>query len=178
MEHKVKKKQQNSKTCLVCGLVKRTRIVKHPFYELDNDELVAIFKPLQEHQSYPGRLHGGIAAAILDETIGRVIMIEDEKMFGVTVDLNFKYRKPVPLDQELRVVARLTRNSSRIFEGTGEILLADGEAAVTGWGKYMKIPMAKMTEFDPEEEKWQVVLTENGSRNNRQRGLITSQRGL
>lgn len=160
MEHKVKKKQQNSKTCLVCGLENELGL-KASFYELDNDELVAIFKPLQEHQSYPGRLHGGIAAAILDETIGRVIMIEDEKMFGVTVDLNLKYRKPVPLDQELRVVARLTRNSSRIFEGTGEILLADGEAAVTGWGKYMKIPMAKMTEFDPEEEKWQVILTEN-----------------
>lgn len=156
MEHQVKKKQQNSKTCLVCGLENEFGL-KASFYELDNDELVAIFKPLEEHQSYPGRLHGGIAAAILDETIGRVIMIEDEKMFGVTVDLNLKYKKPVPLDRELRVVARLTRNSSRIFEGTGEILVANGEVAVTGWGKYMKIPIGKMTEFDPEEEKWQVV---------------------
>ena len=92
MEHKVKKKQQNSKTCLVCGL-KNEFGLKASFYELENDELVAVFRPLDEHQSYPGRMHGGIAGAILDETIGRAIMIRDENLFGVTVELNLKYIK-------------------------------------------------------------------------------------
>ncbi len=156
MEYKVRKKQQNSKTCLVCGL-KNEFGLKASFYELENDELVAVFNPLEEHQSYPGRLHGGIAAAILDETIGRAIMIKDENMFGVTVDLDLKYRQPVPLDQELRVVARITRDTSRLFEGTGEILLANGKIAVSGHGKYMKILIDKMTEFDPEEEEWKVT---------------------
>jgi len=37
-------------------------------------ELPAVFRPRQEHQSYPVRLHGVIIATILDEAIGRAIM--------------------------------------------------------------------------------------------------------
>lgn len=160
MEYKVKKKQQNSKTCFVCGL-KNEFGLKAAFYELENDELVAVFRPLKEHQSYPARMHGGIAAAILDETIGRLVMIKDEQVFGVTVELNIKYKKPVPLDEELRVVARTTRDTRKLFEGTGEILLQNGEVAATGHGKYWKIPMQEMTEFDPEEQEWLVHMSDH-----------------
>ncbi len=160
MEYKVRKKQQNSKKCLVCGL-KNELGLKASFYELENDELVAVFKPLEEHQSYPGRMHGGMAGAILDETIGRLIMAKDENLFGVTVELNLKYKKPVPLDEELRVVARITRDNRKLFEGSGEILLKNGEVAVTAHGKYWKIPMSEMTEFDPEEQEWKVFSSES-----------------
>ena len=74
MHYRVKAKQQNTKMCLVCGL-KNPFGLQTAFYELESDELLAIFKPMEEHQSYPGRLHGGIATAILDETIGRAIMM-------------------------------------------------------------------------------------------------------
>jgi uncharacterized protein (TIGR00369 family) len=125
-------------------------------FELDNDELVAVFTPLEEHQSYPGRLHGGIAGAILDETIGRAILIKDKNAWGVTVELNLKYKKPVPLNEELRVVGRITRDSKRLFEGTGEILLANGDIAVTAYGKYIKMPIGKIADFDEQDEEWKV----------------------
>lgn len=156
MKHKVVGKQHNSRKCLVCGL-RNDLGLKASFYELDNDELVAIFKPLEEHQSYPGRLHGGIAAAILDETIGRAILIRDKNAWGVTVELNLKYKKPVPLDEELRVVGRITKDSKRLFEGSGEILLANGDIAVTACGKYMKMPIDKIADFDEEDEEWKVI---------------------
>jgi len=158
MKKSVVKKQQNSKKCLVCGL-KNDLGLKASFYEMDNDELIAIFKPREEHQGYPERLHGGIAGAILDETIGRAIMIKDDTFWGVTVELNLKYKKPVPLNQELRVRGRITKDSSRLFEGTGEILLPNGDIAVTAWGKYMKMSNGKITDFKNEELNWQVVLS-------------------
>lgn len=160
MEYKIIKKQENSKKCLVCGMQNELGL-KASFYELENDELVAIFKPLEEHQSYPGRMHGGMAGAILDETIGRLIMAKDPSLFGVTVELNLKYKKPVPLDKELKVIARITRDTRKLFEGTGELLLENGEVAVTGYGKYWKIPMNEMEEFDPEEQEWKVIPSEN-----------------
>lgn len=160
MEYKVNKKQQNSRKCLVCGLQNDLGL-KASFYELENGELVAVFTPIEEHQSYPRRMHGGIAGAILDETIGRLMMIKDPTLFGVTVELNLKYRKPVPLNEELRVVARVTRDTRKLFEGTGEILLKNGDVAVSGWGKYWKIPMKEMEEFDPEEQGWKVIPSES-----------------
>lgn len=157
MQYRVMKKQQNSKKCFVCGMQNDFGL-KAAFYELENEELLAIFTPQEEHQSYPGRMHGGIAAAILDETIGRLIMIKDESMFGVTVDLNLKYKKPVLLNEELRVVARITRDTRKLFEGEGEILLKNGEVAAAAHGKYWKIPMKEMIEFDPVEQEWAVYV--------------------
>ena len=156
MKHRITKKQHNSKKCLVCGL-KNDLGLQASFYELENGELVAIFKPLEEHQSYPERLHGGVAAAILDETMGRAIMISDQGAWGVTVELNIKYKKPIPLDQELRVVGRITKDSSRLFEGTGEIILPNGDIAAIGSGKYMKMPIDKIANFDNDEQEWQTL---------------------
>jgi acyl-coenzyme A thioesterase PaaI-like protein len=157
MLHTVTAKQPNSKMCLVCGL-KNPFGLHTSFFELDNNELLAVFKPSGEHQSYPGRLHGGIISTILDETIGRAIMIQSEgDIWGVTVDLQIRFKKPVPLDEELRVIGRITKDSSRFFEGTGELLLQDGTVAATGHGKYLKVPFEKIADFDVDHQEWQVV---------------------
>lgn len=156
MKYKVMRKQYNSRMCLVCGL-KNDLGLRASFYELENGELAALFTPLEEHQSYPGRLHGGIAGAILDETIGRAIMVKEEDTWGVTVELNVKYHKPVPLHEPLRVIGRISRDSRRIFEGTGELLLANGDVAVSAYGKYVKMPVRKIADWDDAEEEWQVA---------------------
>jgi len=143
--------------CLVCGL-KNDLSLAASFYELENGELLAVFRPGAIHQSYPGRLHGGMISTILDETIGRAIMIShDQKFWGVTIEISVRFRKPVPLDCELRVIGRITRDTSRIFEGTGELLLPDGSIAAEARGRYMKMDLAEIADFDRAEQEWQVV---------------------
>lgn len=156
---KVTRKQENSRDCLVCGL-KNDLGLKAFTYETEKGETVALFTPRSEHQSYPGRMHGGIAAAVLDEVIGRAIMVRNGSVFGVTVSLQLEYRKPVPLDQELRVVGRITKDSSRLFEGSGELLLPDGEVAVSATGRYLKMPLDRITGETFDEEHWHVVAGE------------------
>lgn len=156
MRYRVEGKQPNSAMCLVCGL-KNDLGLHASFYELESGELLALFRPRKEHQGYPGRLHGGLAATLLDETIGRAIMIrESDAIWGVSVELTTRFRKPVPLEGEVRVVGRITKNSSRLFEGTGELLLEDGSVAVSGRGKYIKMPLAKISDFDTVED-WKIV---------------------
>jgi acyl-coenzyme A thioesterase PaaI-like protein len=147
--------------CLVCGL-KNPYGLKTSFYEIDGDELVGIVTPTHVHQSYPGRLHGGITTALLDETIGRAIMIRhNDSIWGVTVEFTVKFKRPIPLDQELRVVGRITEETSRFFEGTGEILLPDGEVGASGSGKYLKLPIGKIAEFDVADQEWKVSNTKS-----------------
>jgi uncharacterized protein (TIGR00369 family) len=153
MKHKVLKKQSNSKKCLICGMESQFSL-RTRFYEMDNKDLVAIFRVLEEHQSYPGRLHGGIVSAILDETIGRAIMIDEPDTWGVTVELKIQYKKPLPLDQQLRAVGRITNNNKRLFEGTGEILLENGDVAATAHGKYMKLALDKISDGLHQDELW------------------------
>ncbi len=158
MTHKVTAKQHNSRMCFVCGL-KNSAGLHASFYEVDGDQLVALFTPCEEHQGYPDRLHGGLAATILDETIGRAMNINNNEIWGVTVEFNVRYKKPVPLDQELRVVGRIIKQNRRLFEGTGEILLPDGQVAVEGYGKYIKLPLEEIADFDYEEQDWKAVLS-------------------
>ncbi len=160
MRRRVRAKQPSSRMCMVCG-TENVFGLRAEFFELDADELLAIFEPRDEHQSYPGRLHGGVVAAILDETIGRAIMMRHAgDVWGVAVELTTRYKKPVPLGQAIRVIGRITRDTSRIFEGTGEILLEDGSVAVEGRGKYLRVPIDQIAEFDPSRD-WKVVSSDS-----------------
>ncbi len=160
MDHKITGKQPNSKMCLVCGL-KNPLGLRALFYETDNKELIAVFKPTEEHQSYPNRLHGGVASAILDETIGRAILMHhDHEVWGVTIEIKTRFKKPIPLDGEIKVIGRITKESGRIFEGTGELILANGEVAATAEGKYIKLLIEQISDFDREENDWRVTRSE------------------
>ncbi len=151
------KKQPNSKLCFVCGMENMFGI-KAKFYENENEELEVYFTPGEFHQGYPNRLHGGIAASILDEAIGRAIQIFDRNIWSVTTDLKIKYRNPLPLDGELKAVCRITRNTRLLFEGSGEIYTTDGKVAVSAEGRYMKLEMDKITkeDFSGNSDNWRV----------------------
>ncbi|MDJ0623372.1 MAG: PaaI family thioesterase [Desulfocapsaceae bacterium] len=157
MQFAVTGKQPNSKMCFVCGL-ENSFGLKSRFYVLENEDLLALFSPAKEHQGYPGRLHGGIAAAILDETIGRAVMMKySDNIWGVTVDFSMRLKKPIPLNGQIRVVSRITKDTRKMFEGSGEILLDDGTAAITATGKYLKMDINTITDTDFVEEAWEVV---------------------
>jgi len=154
MKHKIIRKQHISKMCFVCG-ENNDFGLRAKFYETDNNELVAIIKPSDQHQGYPGRMHGGIASTILDEVIARSICNgKDEQLWGVTLELKTKFRKPVPLGEDLKVVGRVTSEGTRSFEGTGEILLQNGEIAVSAEGKYIKLTADKIANDQFVKNEW------------------------
>ena len=153
-KRKVTAKQNNSKSCVVCGLENDFSLFTR-FYEIEGSEIVALAKGRNEHQGYPGRMHGGIISALLDETIGRAIMIEDPDAWGVTAELNVRFRKPVPLDEELKIVGRIDTLGSKIFSGSGEMLLPDGTVAATAHGKYVRLKIDTIVEDSEEfQEEW------------------------
>jgi acyl-coenzyme A thioesterase PaaI-like protein len=59
----------------------------------------------------PGRAHGGVVAAILDETMGYVLPIIGELAY--TANLNIDYVAPAPLHRELRITAALRDRANR-----------------------------------------------------------------
>lgn len=152
-------KQPNSRMCFVCGM-KNIAGLRAFFYEQPDGTLLARFTGREEHQGYPGRMHGGVIAGIMDETIGRAIMIghgPDPGVWGVTAELKLRFRRPVPLGVELTAMGRITRDTRLLFEGEGKLLLPDGTVAVEAKGKYLKLPLEKIADFDPEQIEWRVV---------------------
>lgn len=157
------RKQPNSYHCVVCG-VRNDSSLKVRFYDVVDDEgrpeLLARFAAGPIHQGYPGRLHGGLAAGILDEAIGRAVNSrrgeEEPTIWGVAVELATRFHQPVPLEVELTARGRITRHRRRLFEGTGEIYLPDGTVAVSAEGRYMTLPLAEISRIDLEALGWRV----------------------
>lgn len=154
MKKLVVKKHNAGKGCFVCG-VNNPFGLHTDFFELEDGSLAAKVTPSEHHQSYPGRLHGGVSAALLDETIGRAISVLEPDTWAVTVEINTRYKKPVPYGVALTVTGRITENSRRLFTGEGEILLPNGEAAVTATAKYMKLKLSEIADFEANGESWQ-----------------------
>jgi hypothetical protein len=84
-------------------------------------------------------------------------------VWGVTAELSVRFRKPVPLDVELTARGRITRDTRLLFEGSGELLLPDGSVAAEAKGKYLKLPLEMVADFDPEREEWRVTPDEENA---------------
>jgi uncharacterized protein (TIGR00369 family) len=154
MKKKVIRKQNNSSRCFICG-VANDKGLHTEFYELEDGTLAATAVAQSFHQSYPGRVHGGVSTALLDETIGRAINITEPETWGVTVEINVRYKKPVPYDVPLLITGKITENRSRLFSGEGRIILPDGTTAVTATAKYMKLKLKDISEFDGVTDIWE-----------------------
>jgi len=146
-------KQPNSRMCFVCGM--ENPIGLKAFFYDDDGRVIVKFTPRQEHQGYPGVLHGGIITALMDEAIGRVVTSLD--IWAVTAKLELKFRRSVPLGEQLTIIGEMIRLRSRSFEARGELRLADGTVAVEGYGVYIRLPEEEIERRRSELGFWEVV---------------------
>lgn len=153
MKLKVLKKQNNSLDCVVCGMDNPFSL-KTQTYEVENELAVGITLGEECHQSYPHRMHGGLITALLDEVIGRAINIYEPDAFGVTAQIDVKFKKPVPLNEQVKVVGKITRNTSRLFEAEGFIENKNGEILAMAHATYVKQTMTKIAGENFTEENW------------------------
>lgn len=131
---KVISKQRNSRMCAICGLDNAYGL-QAPFYNMEDGSCMSVFAYKEHHQSYPGRVHGGLITAMLDELGLRAMWAKtlNEEEFGVTMSLTTNFRKPVPYGVPLIAKGVVEHDShkfvavkAQIFDETG-VLLADGK---------------------------------------------------
>ena len=121
-------KQPNASMCYICGRDNPAGLGMD-FYDDGEGMVKSIVTPADHFQGYPGVLHGGVVAAILDEVVGRSTMSTDHHRFMMTVNMTVQYRHPVPIGQELIAVGKVVRLKGRLGKAEGQIILADGTVA-------------------------------------------------
>ncbi|MFZ5918624.1 MAG: PaaI family thioesterase [Chloroflexota bacterium] len=146
-------KQPNSRMCFVCGIDNPIGL-KQSFYQDGEGRVIATFTPGAEHQGYPGLLHGGIAAALLDEALGRVLIAHEVWM--VTARMEIRYKQMIPLNQPLTIVGETVRETRRLLEARGELHLADGSVAVSATATYLPMPQEMLDSMTEALGDWQV----------------------
>ena len=148
------KKQPNSRMCFVCGL--ENPIGLHAsFYEDEDGRVVGQVTPREEFQGYPGVLHGGIAATLLDEVAGRVIT--GLGLWMATAKLEIRYKQPIPIGKPFTVIGEKVRLRGHALEAHAEIRLEDGSVAVEAEGLYLRLPDERVKAFEQNLDFWRVV---------------------
>ena len=147
MKLKVVKKQTNSTNCFICGMENASG-VKAPFYNLEDGSVATIFKFKDTHQSYPGRTHGGIISAMLDELVGRVLWVTEPNTYAVTTTMTIKFRKPVPYNEQLKGRGYVVKDGSRMYVGKGDLYDMNDNLLAEFEGTYLKLSSDKASNSD------------------------------
>lgn len=148
---KVVSKQKNSHMCLICGMDNKAG-VRGQFYNMEDGSVGGLFTFRPEHQSYPGRVHGGMLATMIDELAGRVLWVDHPDQIGVTMDISVRYRKPVPYDVPLKGRGFYVKRLSRAYSAKCIIMDMDNNVLAEGEAKYLIMPADKITNVTIDEE--------------------------
>ncbi|MCB9421463.1 MAG: PaaI family thioesterase [Ardenticatenaceae bacterium] len=148
-------KQPNSDHCFICGR-KNPHGLYMTFYDNGENEVISEYTVTEDYQSYPGVVHGGIVAAMLDEVVGRVSMIGDHHHFMMSVKLEVKYRHPVPTHTPLRIIGRIVKLRGRLGQAVGEVVLPDGTIAAESAMTLADIPPQMLEGVDVDALGWRI----------------------
>ena len=146
--------QPTSLSCLLCGK-------DNPFslgvkwvnnYEKNQIETTVVIP--HEFCSFKGTTHGGIVAALLDETAGRAVMLNNDfNHLMVTMKLETTYKKPTPTGVPVKIIGRVIKDSGTRATVEGEMYLPDGTISATCSALLFKIPETVSNGWDEAETK-------------------------
>ena len=159
---KEKVRQPNSSGCFICGLSNPIGL-KMVFYE-DHEagQVRADLVVPETYRSYPGVVHGGIVATILDETSGRALMLHtgDIDAFFATAKLEVRYRQSTPTETPLVAVGWVERAGESRARVKGELRLQDGTVLASCESLIVRPSDAFLEGWNQEAPHWRVYTDE------------------
>jgi acyl-coenzyme A thioesterase PaaI-like protein len=102
------------------------------------EDYEATFTFGDRHQAGPGIVHGGLVGAALDEACG--LLATWHRFPAVTARIFVRYRRPVLINRELQIPARVTDSRGRRIHVAGD-LRANGEILAEARGAFLHVPL-------------------------------------
>ena len=126
------------------------------FYDTAPGEVTVEYTVPEHFQGYPGVVHGGIVAAMLDEVAGRTHMGGDPPRFMFTARLDIRYRKNVPVGVPLRIVGRAGKSRHHTATSTAAIYNPDGELLAEAEVLLADVPVETYSNVNLADLGWKV----------------------
>lgn len=142
-------REAQPRLCYACGIDNEHGL--HMQFRREGDRTVADYDPVDFQQGYPGRMHGGVVATMLDEAMGWAVY--HAAKWGATARLNLRFRQPVSLDRALRVEAWVVRDHGRLLELRAELRDRDNTLLVEGDGSFMKLDARQAQEMSQQAQE-------------------------
>ena len=144
--------------CFICGLENPIGLHLH-IYEVEPGVIETTYIAPEHFQGYPGVVHGGIVAALIDEISARAQMGSDsnDPRFMFTAKLEVKYRQNVPIGKLLKIVGKAGKSKSKSAEAWAGIYDAEtNELLAEGNTLLINIPDDQLDKSKLNELGWKV----------------------
>jgi acyl-coenzyme A thioesterase PaaI-like protein len=106
-------------------------------FRLEDGRAIAEFTPPEFLQGYPGFVHGGGVATILDEAMGWATY--GRGVWAMTARFTMRFRRSVPLGQQVKVSGWVTRDRGRFLEVRGELRSRHGHLLAEADGLFARV---------------------------------------
>lgn len=106
-------------------------------FETDGEKVWTVFTPKPEYQGYPGLMHGGLITTIMDEVMARSVNLLG--LHGVTARMELRFREGIPIGEEIKVEASITKSRRTVVDLQAYAYLPDGKVAAEAQGRFMVI---------------------------------------
>ena len=120
-------------------------------FEWDGKTVKTEFTPTKFYQGWPGIVHGGIIASILDEAMSYAIHFKG--LNCLTAKMQIRFKRPAPLDEPLGITSSVIRKTKNLIETRASICLRDGTLLSEGTGTHFIVEA--QTNTSSQEEKHQ-----------------------
>lgn len=127
---------ENNRDTMCFGCGKDNPMGLHLHFRTDENGCYTSFVPQPVHQSYDGRMHGGLISTLLDETMGNYPYMYEHKV-AYTARLEVRFRQPVRIGERIDVITKMKRRKGMLLEMTGQVIREDGTVAAEADGKLM-----------------------------------------
>lgn len=149
-------KQPNSRYCFGCGLENPIGL-KLQIYQIEPGLIETNYTAPKHFEGYPGTLHGGIVATILDEMSSRAHMGDlAEPRFMFTGKMEVKYRKNVPIGKPLKIIGKAGKSKGKTAEGWAGIYDTDGVLLAEAKSLLIEVPQETLTLSTLDDLEWKV----------------------
>jgi acyl-coenzyme A thioesterase PaaI-like protein len=137
------KRDPDYNDCFGCG--KDNPIGLKLSFKWDGKIARAEFTPESQYQGWPGILHGGIVACLLDEGMGYAAIFDTG--YCLTARMEIKLKKVALVNEPLVIEASVVRKTRKIVHTMGRIKLRDGTTVAEGAGTHFVVNTEQIEEF-------------------------------
>jgi uncharacterized protein (TIGR00369 family) len=103
------------------------------FYRHEDGSVFGSFFADPKYEGYPGIIHGGIIATLLDSAMTHCLLMKDIPV--LTGRLSIKYSTPIQTGTVVRLEARVVDQFRKMFVLEGKVLV-DGKRMASAKAKY------------------------------------------
>lgn len=148
------RKQANSEGCYVCGM-ENPGGFQLSFYEHPDGSVRSNLTVEPRFEGWPGIVHGGVIATLLDEVTARVYMNDSSgNRLMMTGKLEIRYRRPVKTGSPITIIGYPEGQKGRVATARGEMRDAEGTILAEATSTLIQASEELSKELEMQNRNW------------------------